>query len=168
MKTKTILIPTDFSVKSLNIVKSALSINDDCELEILLVHGIYLPDSMTDLLLFSKKKLLQDLETAEFRASCQMIASKYESRLLELSLDIFSGYNQSAFENYLEANQIDEIYAPTDHAFKPRHKNSFDMMPFIHRSTTNLVKVKRMEVGENFRQERNELSGLFFSELSSL
>ncbi|WP_186755170.1 adenine nucleotide alpha hydrolase family protein [Echinicola salinicaeni] len=168
MKKKTILIPTDFSVKSLNIVKSALSINGDCELRILLVHGLELPDSMTDLLLFSKKKLLEELETKEFRASCQMLISKYDSNLIELSVDIFSGYNKRAFENYIEANEVDEIYALADHDFLPRHKSSFDLMPFINKSSTNLIKVKWMSLGENFKQERDELSGIFFNQLSSI
>ncbi|UCS91738.1 hypothetical protein KZP23_13390 [Echinicola marina] len=168
MKKKTILIPTDFSVKSLNIVKSALSINGDCELRILMVHGLELPDSMTDLLLFSKKKLLEELETDEFRASCQMLISKYDLNLIELSVDIFSGYNRRAFENYLEANEVDEIYALTDHEFSPKHKRSFDLMPFINKSSTHLIKVKWMSLGENFKQERDELSGIFFNQLSSI
>lgn len=164
---KTILIPTDFTVKSLNLVKSAVNTHEDCELEIILLHGLYLPESISELLFFRKKQAIRELETQEFVESCQLIQTKYGTRIASLSVDIFSGYNQAAFENYLEGNRVEEIYAFTDYAFEAKHKRSFDLMPMIERAGVNLMRVKWVDHGSRRDLDRNQLAALFFGHFSS-
>lgn len=164
---KTVLIPTDFSVESVNLVKTALNSNEEDSFEIILLHGLYLPDTMTELILFRKKETIRKLENAAFRESCQMLLSKYGKRIESLSVDLFTGFNQSAFENYLEANRVDEIYALAESRFKGPHKRSFDLMPFVKKASVHLFKIRWVDLGKDSYMDRNQLSALFFGHFSS-
>src|SRR5690606_5790643 len=108
---RTVLIPTDFTVNSLNIVKVALQKNyHEDKINLILVHGLMASTSITELLFYSKRKTLCKLETPEFQASCKLLLSKFEDRIERMTVDIFSGINQSAFENYTSANNVEEAF----------------------------------------------------------
>lgn len=163
---KTVVIPTDFTVKSLNLVKSALNANEECSLEIILLHGMHQPDSISELLFFEKRETIRKMESAEFQSACQLLQNKYGSRIESLSADLFMGFNQSAFENYIEGNRVEEIYAFSDYTFQPRHKRSFDLMPFIEKASINLMRVKWIGHGKKKEADQIQLASLFFGYFS--
>ncbi|RAI89313.1 hypothetical protein [Algoriphagus yeomjeoni] len=163
---KTILIPTDFTVESLNLVKTALenNTNHSEKLRLILVYGQWASSSITELLFYSKGKVLETLENEEFKCSCEMLLSKYEAIIEHMSIDIFSGNNQNAFENYLEGNKVTEAYIPRNYKFKLKNSNSFNLIPFFTKSKTTLFKVNWHTVSvENAESSKNELSSLFFT-----
>ena len=163
---KTILIPTDFTVESLNLLKIALQNNSasDEKLRIILVYGQWTSSSITELLFYSKGKILEKLENAEFKCSCKMLLGKYEEIIEHMSIDIFSGTNQNAFENYLEGNQVTEAYISTNYKFKLQNNSSFNLIPFFTKSKLNLVEINWDSVSaEQVESRKNELSALFFT-----
>lgn len=160
---KTILIPTDFSVKSLNLVKEALNDNPETDTNIILVHGIEAPDSITELLFFSKRKLLSSLETEEFQSSCKLLQSKYGSQINSFCLDVFTGKNQAAFENYLEGNKVDETYIPNGYKFKRKNKKSFDITPYFIKSSIKTTEINLQTSAEYQEQESDQVAELFFT-----
>ncbi len=132
---KKILIPTDFSIASLNVVKSFLSkAASNCKYDIILLHGVHMSDSITDLLFFSKRNLIDSLSSAEFDEACSVIKNKFASQINSIRKDIFTGVNQAAFENYVEAHQIDEAYIPAHYEMNFSSSKSFDVIPFIKKS----------------------------------
>ena len=138
---KTVLIPTDFTVQSLNILKSVLSTNPSTiKLDIILLHGLTLNDSIRDLLFSSKHQQIESLTTPEFDEACEVIKNKFDSQISSLRVDLFTGYNVSAFINYLEGNRVVEIYVSNN---KPvfTNKKSFDLSRFIEKSAVNVITV---------------------------
>ena len=134
---KKILIPTDFSVQSLNILKSILSNNSSkTRLDIILIHGFRLSDSIMDLLFYSKHQQISALTTSEFKEACGVIKNKYDSQINSLTIELFSGFNVSAFNNYLEANKIDEIFI-SDKEMTFTNKSSFDLSHYIKKCRIN-------------------------------
>ena len=160
---KTILIPTDFSNRSLSVVKTAMTCAKDEEAKLLLVHGIYLPDSITDLLFFSKTNLINSLETEDFVSSCWLIRNHFQSKINSLHLDVFTGLNMAAFNQYLEVNEVDEAFIPKHHTFSRRHQRSFDLVPYIRKSDLIFTEVASEKVLERESQEVNHLEMLFFN-----
>ena len=75
---KTVLIPTDFSIESLNTVKGALKQCEGENTNLILVYGVYLSDSITDLLFFSKPKYLSTLQSEKFTQACEILKNKYD------------------------------------------------------------------------------------------
>jgi hypothetical protein len=132
---KTILFPTDFSVGSLNIVRSVLEkMNDGQKCRIILIHGYRPGNSITELLFSSPSNWKAELSNKEFESACEVLRNKFESRISAMYTEVFPGYNQSAFNNFLEGSQVSEIYLPQEHMLQLSHKRSFDIVPFIRRS----------------------------------
>lgn len=130
---KTILIPTDFTIQSLNVLKSVLSNNSsNTSYNIILLHGLSLDDSIRDLLYFSKYKHIEALTNPEFEEACEVIKNKFDSQISSLRIDLFTGFNVSAFNNYLEGNKVEEIFV-SDKKQVFSNKNSFNLSRFIEK-----------------------------------
>jgi hypothetical protein len=163
---KTILIPTDFTVESLQLVKSFLSRSNSNEsYDILLVHGVDLGDSITDLLFFSKNKHIELLSNKAFEDACDIIINKYDSQINSLRKDIFTGYTQSAFNNYVEANNVGEAFVPGNYKLNLRHKKSFDILPYIRKSN---LKTEAIEwLLKETMPEKGKVAEVFYNSTSA-
>lgn len=138
---KTILIPTDFTVNSLNVLKSILIQNDAKQTyNVILLHGMSLSDSIRDLLFFSKSKQIDSLTNPEFEEAYEVIRNKFDSQISSLRIDLFTGYNLSAFNNYLEGNKVEQIFI-SDKKPVLTNKNSFDLSRFIEKCQVEVTKV---------------------------
>ncbi|MFN3918079.1 MAG: hypothetical protein ACK4K0_10090 [Flavobacteriales bacterium] len=159
---KTILIPIDFTIESLTIVKSALEqIEENQKVNIILLHGAYLTDFITDLLFFSKAKFVESKSTREFNEAIEILKNKYASQIDSIRKDVFTGSNQSAFNNYLEANNVDEAYIPKNYKFNRINKRSFDLIPYIKKSKAVVT-----EIESSFRKEipeKGKLAEIFYN-----
>ncbi len=163
---KTILIPTDFTVKSLILAKIALQRNVEKKekIRLILVHGIWLSSSITELLFYSKSKLLAQLETDDFKASCKLLLGKYEDIIDQMSIDLFSGTSQAAFENYIEANHVQEAFISPNYKSKFKNSSSFNLIPYFTKSKIKLIEVNWDSISPASREsKRDELSALFFN-----
>ena len=132
---KTILIPTDFTADSLSILKTALNSEQDNKVNIVLGYGINLPWSITDLLYYSRKSLLKELESDDFKEAKEIILNKYGSIINSIRIEVFHGHNQNAFENYIKGNKIDcSVLPESDKTLNFKLKKGFSIIPFIKKS----------------------------------
>lgn len=156
-----ILLPTDFSIDSLNVLKHYLQkSNKDTVLDVVLVHGQTLSDSISDLLFFSKYRILKELNIEHFEDAVKILQNKYDSKLRNVHIDIFTGHNQSAFENYLTGNKIDEIVLSEQLKYKPHNKKSFDITRFALKADTPVTKLNcEQEIPQN--ADTADISSLF-------
>jgi len=162
---KTILFPTDFSIQSLNIVKSVLSSNGDgVKYDIILLHGYHPGDSITDLLFTSKSKWIESLTNPSFEDACEIIRNKFESRINSIRKDVFTGFTQSAFDGYLEANRVAEAYLPVNYGLRLADRRSFDIVPFLQRSPLMINEVEWNEPA--MMPERGQLAEVFHSQMA--
>lgn len=157
--TKTILIPTDFSIESLNLFKHAAQEYQNESINVVFFHSIYTPFSITDLLFFSKRELIRELSTSDFHDACEIIAKKFESKIHSRRIEIFTGQNQQAFEQFLEANQVSEILIPKEYSFKLTDKRSVDPSAFIRKSKVPVKEVHWPQASG--APEKNMLAELF-------
>ena len=142
---KTVLIPTDFSVDSLNTLKLFLNnyTNNNSSYNIILLHGYALPTGIPNLLFFSKEKTLEALTREEFKEVCMMIKNKFASKINVIRTDLFTGFNNAAFANYLEGNEVNEICFNSSMRLQQTSKNSFDLTKFINKSKIKLIDIVR-------------------------
>lgn len=107
----TIIIPTDFTVQSLNVLKTVLTQNHNKEVyDIILLHSLSVSDSIRDLLFSSKHQQINALMNPEFAEAYEVIRNKFNSQISSLRIDLFTGYNLAAFKNYVEANKVEKIF----------------------------------------------------------
>lgn len=114
---KTILIPTDFTIASLFPLKQALS-HDEEKVNVLLLYCCLPPDSITDLLFYSQERILAPLLNSNFKEACSILSNRYVSRIDMLKTEVFHGYNQSAFDRWIEAKQVEAAYIPNGYNYR--------------------------------------------------
>lgn len=149
---KKILIPTDFSVQSLNVLQTFLEQNENqnANFDIVLVHGYRLSDSIMELMFFSKPNILNALVNPEFQEACNVLQNKYEGKINAIKFDIFTGFTQGAFNNYTDANHVDEIYFNSERKPIFSSPRSFDFTNFIKRSNLKVTDVQQGTVSTLF------------------
>lgn len=136
-----IAFPTDFTVESLNLVKQAIEDHPNEKIDFLLVHGIHVTDSITDLLFFSKGKIISSLTNPVFDEACSVLRKHFASAVNSFRIELFMGFTQTAFTNFMISMQVDKMYVPESYTLKLKDAMSADLMPYINRS-----KVKKTEV----------------------
>lgn len=160
---KTILIATDFSLESLNILKKVLKEKnqqqDDSQYEILLVSGYDMGDSIRDLLFGSKAHVMDKICNREFTEACSIIRNKYPHLIHKIRCDIFSGSFARVFENYLKAENVDEVYYSTSLPEKNK-KGRFDLVPFIKKAK-NIKKEEINITTPAFLPEKGKIAEVF-------
>lgn len=161
---KTILIPTDFTVNSLNTLKTVLANNSsDTSLDIILLHGLTLSDSIRELLFFSKMKQIDSLTNNEFEEAYEVLCNKFDSQINSFKIDLFTGYNQTAFNSYLKANKVEKIFI-ANRKQKLSHRKSFDLSPFIRKSNVEVITLNTNT--EIPQQEKGKITEVFLNQVS--
>lgn len=156
---RTILIPTDFSIESLRLLKEALQVVQIGKVSIILFHCIRLPDSIMDLLFSSRLNQVKGLISDDFRDACTILSNKYAKRINALRIEIYSGETQRAFSNFIDANRVDEILIPKPFTLRSIHRDSFSPEPFIRKSNVIVTDVA-WRTGDNV-PEKNTLAEIF-------
>lgn len=142
---KKILVPTDFTVDSLTILKSTLENHPNEKLDIVLVHGVSLSNSISDLIFFNKHHFISSLENKEFCEARDIIKNKFESNINSLVSDVFIGFTKNAFQNYVEANNITEAYIPVNYKLKKTNARSLDILSYIKKTIPTVYEVQLEE-----------------------
>jgi hypothetical protein len=165
--TKNILIPSNFEINSLKLLKNYLSnnSNDFEKVNIILLKGINLTSSITDLLFFSKKKLIDSHCSAEFNDACDVIKNKFDTHINSIRKDIFTGYNLNSFNNYIEANKIDLAILPSKPFPKESSRYIFDIIPFVNKSKLNTQIIEVQDVNESY--EKGSISEIFSGKIAT-
>ena len=131
---KHILIPTDFSFRSLNIIRYAAGHFQDEQLKVTMLHFLEMPDSITDLLMMPRESSYFNLETPEFREGKSMLLNRFSSQVAEIRTDFFMGESKRQFKNYLEHQGIETIVFPQNYEMKLASKRSYDPSKLIWRT----------------------------------
>ncbi|WP_118973172.1 universal stress protein [Taibaiella koreensis] len=131
---KNILIPTDFSIKSLKLVKAAVERFPEEQLQITLVHALKPDHSISGLLMLNKRLTVHQLYTAEFTEACEVLRNKYASVLKKIRIEFYYGSSKSYLKNFLEARSIDAILLARDYTLQPPSKAGRDLYPELRNS----------------------------------
>lgn len=159
---KTILIPTDFSIESLRLLRAAIQAVGNESINVVFLHCVYPSDSIMDLIFFSKNSLVESLTNNDFKEACKIISNKHPSAIHSIRTEIFSGTSQTAFQNFLEGNKIDEVLIPKNYTLQKTSKNSFDPLSFIRKCKLPTIEVS-WQHAESL-PEKNQLAELFLSD----
>jgi len=142
---KKVLIPTDFSVKSLNLLLEFLKQTTSDKYEVILGHGYDVSNSFSEMLFYSEHRILTKLLTREFRESCHLIENTYKSRLHKFRFSILTGNGKRYVRNYIEANKIDIVVYSKGYRMKFRSGSSFDLQPYLKDSKVEVMTIEHSQ-----------------------
>lgn len=143
---RNVLIPTDFTVHSLDLVVAVAEKYQGEELNITLLHALAMPDSIMDLILLSRNNDRYKLITNEFKSACTILKNRFASSIKDINVRFMHGSTRGVFRNFVEATKADVFVFPTDYTFKKAGGNSIDISKlFKYADCTQLpVAIKRM------------------------
>ncbi|ASK31170.1 hypothetical protein CEY12_14105 [Chryseobacterium sp. T16E-39] len=160
--TKTILIATDYSLESLNILKKVLKEKnrkeEETQFNIVFVSGYDMGDSIRDLLFTTKSHIFNKIRSQEFCDAFSIIKNKYPHLINKMTCDIFTGSFQRTFNNYVATEKIDEAYYSP--SVKSKGKGKFDIIPFIKKCKDLESHEIVLEISQSL-PERGRLAEIF-------
>ncbi len=152
---KTILVPTDFCVASLNTLRLALEEIDAPTVNVVLLHCTTRDDSITELLFYSPSRIIRDLLTDDFEEALSMLTNRFENKIGQFRIELFHGHVQSVFDTLLETLKIDAIYFSK--SYKQRLTNhAFDATPYIVNGAVPYHEIERFRQETTFEKDRLE------------
>jgi hypothetical protein len=132
---KHILIPTDFSIRSLRVVHHVVDrFGANGPLDIVMMHALQMPGSIMDLMMLSRRSAHYDLITEDYREACEIIKNKYASSIQSLKTEFLMGNSNGVFRNFLLYHNIDAIVCPAGEGFRKAGNNSYDPAVLIRKS----------------------------------
>lgn len=111
------IIPTDFSIASLQTVHHVMFYYKEEEVRITLLHLVSLPDSIPHLLFKRHSRYTNADIPTEFIQAREVIANKYDGHLAEIRTVIQSGETKAYLENLLEGLKGDAAFIPAQHTW---------------------------------------------------
>lgn len=141
-----ILIPTDFTIESTNLIRSAIRLSGSPVANIILFHAFSLPQSPFDLLASEEPTLPQGLLTEKFRQACKNIKKESDGKVGKIVLRIMRGDGSPLFRNFLDANEIDMIYFPADTPLRRCHPASVDPRPLFNHCKVPVIRTHPVEL----------------------
>ena len=142
---KTVLIPTDFNLKSLNILEALVQQQTE-KMNVIFLHAFKLSDSITDMLMLSRRSRDYENVSDEFYNALNQFKSKYPAQLNCIGIEYFYGSTVAAFKNFLEAFDVDLIAYLKNYNFKPINKYSIDPKFLTERSGCEVLYLNTLTV----------------------
>jgi len=160
---KNVLIPTDFSIKSLKLINAAVERFKDEGLNIVLVHALEPDHSISGLLLLNKRMKVHELYTQEFREACEVLRNKYASAIGKLVVDFYYGTTNYYKVNYLEGRNIDVVMFPSDYTLQLPSKASNNMQAIFGKGDYKIFYEKIQSSKQKSTVEESSLSELLIA-----
>lgn len=159
-------MPTNFTVSSLTGAINYLSEAKDTKIELVLVHGHALSDSITELLGFDKDYYLEKCYREDFLTACQIIKSRFEEQVHEIYSDIICSKNHRYIRNYLKGNKIEKVILPAFFSYAKLLPNSFCTVDLLRENCQKLhIPIVELNAAQSPVQEEQEsdcIDNIFF------
>ncbi|WCT14786.1 hypothetical protein [Mucilaginibacter jinjuensis] len=141
---KTLLIPTDFKLQSLNCIPQLTQQFYPHKLNIILVHTIGVTDSISELLMLSRRSVEYRHIPDAFYKACNEIKHDYKININEIRIEFFYGNTVAAFKNFLEANGVDAIIDLENYDYELLTEKSSDPTLLMSRSGVEVIAIDTM------------------------
>ncbi|WP_316797991.1 hypothetical protein [Pedobacter frigidisoli] len=143
---KTILVPTDFNIESTKIVDSLVQVQPQETYTIIFLHAFKLSDSITDMLMLSRRSRDYENISDDFYQKLNNYKSKYSSQIQNIGIEYFYGSTVAAFKNFIDALEVSTIVYPKGYDFKPINKYSINPKFLTERSGCDVMELPITEI----------------------
>jgi hypothetical protein len=141
---KTILIPTDFSPVSLDCIPNLCAQFHKEQLNFVFVHLFKVSDSITDLLMLSRRSREYDYISDDFYKRIREIKQEF-AQVNAIRIEFFFGSTMVMFRNFIEANEVSHVLQVQDCTYMPLNKSSIDPFAFTAKLGLPLVSLIELE-----------------------
>ena len=136
-----ILVPTDFTLQSLDIVEEIVRMQGK-RVRIYLLHMIKVPTDAIDMLFMKKSDVSREI-SREFTKAIFSLKEKYPKELDALELKLYYGSSNAVFNSITENLGIEEICLLNDYSYSLPLNESVNLLPLINRSELPVYRIER-------------------------
>lgn len=140
-----ILVPTDFTIGSLQPVARLAEAFPARNFTIVLAHVFDMPDSITELLVLHRSIPVSTLFSDEIRAACKKLKDQYGSTIRSIIFKPVYGQATHIFHQVLEANNIDTILYDETYAYVKPHAYSVDFRRLLKKAPVQVLKASMLK-----------------------
>lgn len=137
---RNVLIPTDYSLASLELVEKTVQSLRHQNLNIILFHAFEIPFFASDIVGNNGKLPYRDIVTDAFRNGCKRLKEQYPKAIQSILLRHLYGNTAAVFHNFCDANDIDLIVFPEHYVFTPVHPQSVNPAPLFRKAGVTLLR----------------------------
>lgn len=156
---KKVLIPTDFTLESLQLIEYAILNFPKTKLNIVLVNGFKLPETRWGLYQFSAGREINRLTTEKYINAKKVFFREHSDAIQSLGIELFTGRNSPAFQNFSEQLEITDAIVPKGDFLNFSHPQCFDPTPFIKKNIQNVIEIP-LETAVEHRKVKFSLTSL--------
>ncbi len=137
---KTILVPTDFNLKVFDCISPLVRKFKQEELCIIFTHMFRLSDSITDLLMLSRRTKEFEHVSDAFKEEMKLVKT-LNNTVKYVKIDFVYGSTLSLFKNFLEGNDVDYVVDTEFSPVKKLSKASVEPSSFVEKSGLPIINI---------------------------
>ncbi|RCH55598.1 hypothetical protein DJ568_06815 [Mucilaginibacter hurinus] len=137
---QTILIPTNFSLLSFDCVPALCNQFKGQDFKLIFMHMFKLSDSITELLMLSKRSRDHEYISDDFYQRCRDMQARH-SQIKKIQIEFVYGSTLSLFKNFIEANEVTHVLDQANCVAGKINKLSMDTEVLIKRSGLPVLSV---------------------------
>lgn len=134
------MIPTDFSVASIELVEKTAQTLEGESLNVILFHAFEIPTFESDIIDLRGKLPYADLVTETFRNACKRVKLQHPKTIRSIVIRHQYGHTAAVFRNFADANDIDLIVCPDFYVFQSVHPGSVNPVPLFQKGGVPMLK----------------------------
>ena len=135
---KTVVIPSDFKIESIQIAETVVRDSHE-EVKIIFIHLFHVADDIQDLLFSNYRKKEYEFVSETFRNECKILQDLYSEKLKSVKIEFFYGSRLAVFKNFLDYNKADCIAYSESYGIPKLAKSSLDALPIIKKCGLPLI-----------------------------
>ena len=135
---KTVVIPSDFNVESIQVAEAIIR-NSKEEVRLIFIHMFHVADDIQDLLFSNYRKKEYEFVSEAFKNECKILKDLYPESLKSFKIEFFYGSRLASFKNFLDYNEADIIAYSERYGIPKLSKSSLEAMPIIKKCGLPLI-----------------------------
>ncbi len=147
---RNVLIPTDFTIRSLTAIQALMENERGDEVNIVLLHILDLEYDIIELLFLKQFVKPYSLVSNEFDEACEVLKKKHQSRLLSLKIRFAYNDSKAYLRNVLESEAIEEIIIPEAIELELPSKRSVPMVKVLKSLGYPVYSIPEEKISENY------------------
>lgn len=147
---RNVLIPTDFTIKSLSTIQALMDNERSSEVNIVLLHILDLEYDIIELLFLNQFVKPYSLVSEDFNEACEVLKKKYQSRILSLKIRFAYNDSRGYLRNVLESEGIDEIIIPEAIELELPSKRSVPMPKVLKKLGYPVYSIPEEKISETY------------------
>ncbi|TXF89137.1 hypothetical protein FUA23_11540 [Neolewinella aurantiaca] len=136
---KRILIPTDYTPESLQLIEYAFLNFPDTRLDIVLLAGCKMFESKWRIMHFTPQDFIYQQMNDEFIQEKRHMILEHKGQLGQIQFELFTGSNSFAFQNFLLTLDADTAVLPDDGVLMNPDRKWFDTTSYLRKSVANII-----------------------------